>query len=230
MLDVAAEVAALMPPEDLAQLEKKAGDGYDCLGCEQRAVLADGPAAVVIQRSGPLTLARLAHRTCRASAVEVLAPGALRARDDVAAVVVAGLWPGVSGHRPVLVIDIPHGLSISAPGDRVDAVVYFFLRLGLHLATSAGRTPPRAAAGWSVRLPSPVEAVVTAPDGSPVYDGDLVRSPMWDDLAASFGGAVLLIGSNLDLASTGPHDPGITRVNAAARAGLLVGGVVPVLV
>jgi hypothetical protein len=229
VLDVAGDVAELVSPEDLAQLETTAAAGYECLVCERPATLADGVASVVLLRSEPLIVARIAHRACRASAVEDLPPGALQVREDVDGVAVAGLWPSVDGLRPVLVLDIPYSLAMVERGDRVDALASYFLRRGLQLVTSAGRTPGPAGAGWAIGLPSPGSAVVVAPGGDLVYEGSLSLISGWVDLVDAFGGAVLLIGSNLGMADVGPHDLGITRVNKAARAGLLVGGVVPVL-
>ena len=82
--------------------------------------------------------------------------------------------------------------------------------------------------GWTLWLTSPVSAVVDYPAGAAAYDGTLIRLPGWEQFAAGYGGAVLLVGSNLGLATVGNHDHGLGRVNTVARAGLLVGGVVPV--
>lgn len=223
---MSADVAELVPAEDLATLEASAAEGFRCLVCDGPGTLKGGTASVVAQRSGLIVSVGLAHRACKTSIVERLAPGVLQVREDAEIVAVAGIWPSISGPRPVVVIDIPHSVAIEGPGDRVDGFVQHFLGNGLHLMTSVGRTPGPAA-DWTLRLTSPASVVVDYPAGA-AYDGALIRPPGWEHLAVNYGGAVLLVGSNLGMAAVGSHDHGIGRVNAAARAGLLVGGVIAV--
>lgn len=227
VLDVAADVAELVPAEDLAALETSAlAEGFRCLTCNVPGVLGEEVVSVIAQRSEAIVSVGLAHRACKASVVEDLGPGALRVREEAEVVAVAVSWPSISGPRPVLIVDMPHSVAIENPGDRVDGVVEHLLRHGLHLVPSAGRTPGPAS-GWALRLTSPVAAVVDYPLGA-AYDGTLIRPQGWEQLAARYGGAVLLVGSNLGMAAVGSHAHGIGRVNAAARAGLLVGGVIAV--
>lgn len=222
-LRVSAEVAAVVGAEDLALLERKAGtEGYQCAGCGQWSALEDEPAAVTVAGAGPgIGWARIAHERCCPSRVagETVLP------DELAMTVVAGVIPHASGPRAVILAEPAATLSASsAAGDRVDLVVTGLIARGLHLVTRAGQRPP-AAPGWAVRLPSPAAAVITGP-GTLLYEGELIRPPLWQRVAAACGAVELLVGVT-GLAGLGPDTPAAGLLAGAARAGRLAGGTIP---
>jgi hypothetical protein len=136
VLDVAAEVAAVVDGEDLAQLAERARVSYECVGCGRAATLADGPAAVVVLRDGVRSVARVAHAACRSSQVVDLPLGGLRVTENAPAVAVASVLPHAHGARPVLVVELGAAVSLREGGDRVDGIATGLMREGLHLVGS----------------------------------------------------------------------------------------------
>lgn len=221
-LRVNAEVAAVVGAEDLALLEAKAAaEGYECAECGQWSALDAEPAAVIVRGAGPgIGWARIAHERCSLSRVA----GQTMLPDELAMTVVAGVVPHASGPRAVILAEPSATVSTSSEaGDRVDLVTVGLISRGLHLITRAGQRPA-AAPGWTVRLPSPAEAVITGP-GTLLYEGTLIRPPLWQQVAAVRGDVELLVGVT-GLASLGPDIPATGLLADTARGGRLVGGTV----
>jgi hypothetical protein len=223
-LRVSAEVAAVVGAEDLALLEAKAAaEGYQCAECGQWSALAAEPAAVIVRGAGPgIGWARIAHERCSPSRVA----GVAVLPDELAMTVVAGVIPHASGPRAVILAEPSAAVSTSSEaGDRVDLVTAGLISRGLHLITRAGQRPP-AAPGWTVHLPSPAEAVITGPAGTLLYEGTLIRPPLWQQIAAARGGDVELLVGMTGLAGLGPATPATGLLTSAAKAGRLVGGMI----
>jgi hypothetical protein len=49
--------------------------------------------------------------------------------------------------------------------------------------------------GWQLRAPAPGKLLLTAPDGSVIYDGECGWPPQWRDAAREWGYSVVLAGS-----------------------------------
>jgi hypothetical protein len=227
LLTVSAEVAALVGREDLAALEARvAGEGYDCAVCSEHSP-AGVPAVVAVWDAGPGTAwARVAHERCAPSAVIGAAdlPGSTPAR------AVAGLVPHASaGVRALIMVEMLYSLATRDAGERVDGTASGLLGVGLHLIAAAGRLAPSAGPGWSAVFPAPGAAVITGPGiAGTVYEGELWTPPGWFDVARQRGGAELLTGV-IGVAGLGPDTSAFSLVASAARAGRLVGGLVPVV-
>jgi hypothetical protein len=102
------------------------------------------------------------------------------------------------------------------------------LDLGLVLMASLEAAIP-AVPGWRIELPDSGSAIIYAPDGSAFYDGELDQIPIWRETVAVAGHAGLLSGM-IGLTAAAPAGPAaqLQALVDAARAGLLVGGTVPV--
>jgi hypothetical protein len=116
-------------------------------------------------------------------------------------------------------------VAVAGPGERYDLATGALLSMGLRLLASPWEPAP-AASGWSVSL-SPRSALVTCPDGDRYYEGSLDQPPQWR-LAAKRLGSVELLAGTAGIAAAGPGQPGpgIAALEAAARAGRLVGATV----
>jgi hypothetical protein len=228
-LQVSEEVAAVVGAGNLAQLAATAAGSFECARCGATASLSDGPATVVAFRDGILTVARIAHESCSSSQVVDVPEGTLRVAEQAPAVAVAAVLPHSAGLRPVLVVEPGASVSILQDGERIDGVTAHLLGLGLHLVAALGHTPGEAP-GWQVELTSAVTARALYPGGDALYDGDLIMPPPWLRLVADRGGCLLLVASGLGLAEgLGEVAEGMRRLNSAARAGRLVGALVPVV-
>jgi len=225
-LAVSAEVAAAVGAEDLARLEARAAAaGYDCADCGQHSALGDGPAAVIVRAAGPgITWARISHARCSPSRVQEI-PAELPG--ETAMTVIAGVIPHAAGWRPVILAEPDLSAATgTAGGERTDLLLAWLLGNGLHLLAAAGRRAP-AAPGWALHFPSPAEAVICGPGGAVLYEGEMIRPPLWQQAAAAAGAAELLAGVT-GLAALGPHDTAAGLLAAAARAGRLAGGTIAI--
>lgn len=85
------------------------------------------------------------------------------------------------------------------------------------------------APGWRIELPDSRSAIVSAPDGSVFYSGELDQIPIWRRTVAVTGHAELLSWV-IGLAAVAAAGPGahLQALADATRAGLLAGGTVPV--
>jgi hypothetical protein len=232
VLQVAAEVAELVDQADLDLLERNASASFDCPLCRRAGRVPAEPAAVVVFRDGIVLVARVVHAACGASGVVEL-PGLaaelVDGRTPAQVTAIAAVWPHANGPRPVLIVETADTVSTRAEsGDRVDAVLARMLADGLELVARVGRTPGPAP-GWRVELPAPGLLRVCAPDGSVLYEGQLVLPGAWLPLVTELRTCLLLVGTGLHLAqSLGEVADGMRRLNAAGRDGRLVGAVVDV--
>lgn len=80
---------------------------------------------------------------------------------------------------------------VRRPGQLRPAVL---LHLGLALVASLEAAIP-AAAGWRIELPDSGSGIVSAPDGSVFYSGELDQIPIWRRMVAVTGHAELLSGA-----------------------------------
>ena len=226
-LTVSAEVAAVVGREDLEALANRvAAEGYDCAVCGEHSP-DSVPAAVAVWDMGPgARWARVAHERCSPSAV--IGPADLPGETPARAV--AGLAPHASaGVRALVLVEMLYSAAVREGGERVDVAATGLLGEGLHLITSAGRLATPAGPGWSVVIPAPGVAVISGPGtAGTVYEGELWTPPGWLGVARRRGGAELLIGVT-GIAEIGPDTNPLFLVTAAARAGRLVGGLVPVV-
>jgi hypothetical protein len=223
-LHVSDDVAAIVGARDLASLQAKAAaEGYDCDVCRQHSTLEAEAAAVIVSTlEAGIEWARLAHQRCSPSAVVPGPP----LPEEFPATAIAGVIPHDTGPRAVILTEPAARVSESRPpGDHTDLLAAWLLGHGMHLLARAGHLPPPAP-GWSVRFPSPTTAVITGP-GTDLYEGPLVRPPLWQHAAAARGGAELLFGVT-GLAAITPDTSPISLLATAARAGRLIGGSVPV--
>ncbi|MFG1710722.1 hypothetical protein ACFLIM_46925 [Nonomuraea sp. M3C6] len=193
--------------------------------------LPELPAAVLILRDGPVSLAKLAHRFCARSGVMDV-PGLTAVMyepgTETSVTAVAALLPHAGGYRPVLLLEA--GVAVAADaggGERVDAVTNWLLQHGLHLVADAG-DQVQAAPGWVVHLSGGTGLRVSGPGGE-LYDGDLQADPAWQRAVTTQGRCLLLVGTGLGL-DQAPHSlqETLDRVDAVARQGRLVGAVVTV--
>lgn len=227
LLAVSAEVAALVDREDLEALESRvAAEGYDCAVCGGHSP-ATVPAVVAVWNAGQDTQwARVAHERCAPSAVigESDLPSATPAR------AITGLAPHASaGVRALLLVEMLYASATHEAGERIDVVATGLLGEGLHLIATAGRLAPPAGPGWSAVFPAPGLALISGPGSAgTVYEGELWTPPGWLDVARQRG-AELLIGVT-GVAGVGAGTSSLRLVADAARAGRLVGGLVPVTV
>ncbi len=213
--------------EDLEALESRvAAEGYDCAVCGGHSP-DSVPAVVAVWDAGPdTTWARVAHERCAPSAVigESGLPGTTPAR------AITGLVPHASaGVRALVLVEMVYSLAVSEAGERIDGVASGLLGVGLHLITAAGRLAPPAGPGWLVDFPAAGLASITGPGvAGTVYEGELWTPPGWLDVARERGGAELLTGVT-GIAGVGAATSALRLVADAARAGRLVGGLVPVV-
>jgi hypothetical protein len=227
-LAISAEVAELVSREDLEGLESRvAAEGYDCAVCGGHSP-ATVPAVVAVWNAGPDTRwARVAHERCAPSAVIGASglPGTTPAR------AITGFAPHASaGVRALVLVEMLYSLATNEAGERIDGVASWLLGEGLHLITAAGRLAPPAGPGWSAVFPAPGLALISGPGAvGTVYEGELWTPPGWLDVARQRGGAELLIGVT-GVAGVGAGTSALRLVADAARAGRLVGGLVPVIV
>ncbi|KAB2376981.1 hypothetical protein [Actinomadura montaniterrae] len=223
-VDVAPELVGEIDPADVEQLARAAADGWTCAVCGDAGAV-DGIAEVVLLREGLVTAARLAHPWCVPDAPVRQVAGL---REALAESRPATATAGLAGDVPLLVVDLADTVAGGDPGgERVDKVAAHLLGLGLDLVADLARLAELGAAtGWRAAL-GPDWLTLTQPDRTRLYDGELVLPDGWAAAAAVVGGCVLLVASGL-----GSHtalDRIGERLAAAARAGRLVGGVVPVI-
>lgn len=221
MVDVGPGLAGKIDPADVERLARSAADGWACVVCSE-AGAADGVAEVVLLREGLVTAARLAHPWCAPDTVRDVSGLEKLLAMPRPATAIAGL----AGDVPFLVVDLDDTVAGGDPGgDRVDKVAAHLLGLGLGLVADLARLPELgAAAGWHAVLG--VDRLrLMQPDGTFLYDGELVLPAGWA-AAAAVGGCVLLVASGLGVLAAA--DRLGERLAAAAGAGRLVGAVVPV--
>jgi len=232
-LAVAAEVREWVEPGDLDRLAAMAAGGYRCVSCGRRGKPGGGPASVVVViRPGapggePSAVVNLAHARCLASQVRhepdpLAAPGA----GSMSATAAVLPYPGPAGPRALLITELTTAVVARArPAEPVDMTSAVLLGDGLHLLPDAWQPAPPAA-GWAVLLPSPRSAVVLDPHGGRYYDGDLDQPAPWRRLAAARGTVELIAGVAGTTGGRGNPGPRLRTLEAAARAGRLVGGTV----
>lgn len=222
MVDVPRELAGEVDPADVEQLARAADDGgWTCAACGGAGEM-DGAASVVLLREGPVTVAGLAHPRCAPASVQQVSGLGESLAEPRPATALAGL----AGDVPLLVVDLADTVAGGDPGgERVDKVAAYLLGLGLGLVADLRELSAlEAAAGWRATL-GPDWLTVMQPEGTSLYDGELVLPDGWS-AAAAVGGCVLLVGSGLG-AHAAPDRLG-ERLAAAAGAGRLVGAVVAV--
>jgi hypothetical protein len=232
---VSAGVRELLSDADLERLAAMAASGYRCSSCGQRGMLSDGPASVLVTlQDGPgdtgrIAVAGLAHGRCCPPQV-IDRPGILQVPAEAGMTAKAAVLPHASGRRALLVTELAAPpVAVAGPGERHDLATGVLLSLGLHLLPTPWEPAPPAG-GWAVRLPTADAAVVTDPEGGCYYEGGLGQPRKWRQLVARRGTVELLAGvAGMDAAGPGNPEPGLAALEAAAKAGRLVGATVPVL-
>jgi hypothetical protein len=238
-LQVAPEVAAVMPPEALARFEHD--PDYEDLNCICGKPIAAGePAAVVVLRDPVLDFWHVsaAHPECQASAVieADLSHLALPA-DGHDIVLHAGLIRPQSravrrSPRPTPSLTV--GTTMSLPtntdaGELADLLMQSALGDGLGLvAAIRPELDPPAHGGWSAAV-APLgsgryAAHVQAPSGLALAREAVFEAPRaWEDAARHLGGLNLYVGTLMhrDLQVEG-------ALEQLAAAGRLAGGRIPV--
>lgn len=227
------EVADLLTADDLDKLARSAAAGYQCVTCGQPGQL--GTAAVVVElKDLPGGLpgtpqaahVRLAHPWCSPSQI-LRDSGIMPVPVDGDMTAKAAI---VDGYRTLLITELSAPVSaVLDGGERQDMATGMLLSLGLHLLADPWQPAPPAD-GWSVTLSSVDTAVVTDPDGRAYYEGGLDQPRKWRKLVAARGTVELLAGvTGIDAATPGNPQPGLAALEAAARAGDLVGATIPVV-
>jgi hypothetical protein len=229
VINIAPPVAELLGPEIIAEARRPLQPTYKCAGCAGQGSFARPASLVVLVADGMPTMIRYAHPGCKPSCVQRYAPQAFRIPDGRAMHLTAALLPGRRAHRPVVIAELISREGMFLPsGDRLDGWMPVLLDLGLALVASLEAALP-AAPGWRIELPGPGSAIVSAPDESMFYRGELDQIPIWRTTVAATGHAELLSGV-IGLAAAAAAGPGaqLQALADAARAGLLAGGTVPV--
>jgi hypothetical protein len=231
VIRIAPPVAELIGPENTAAARRPPNRTYKCPRCGGQGSFAQPSSLVVMVADGMPTLVRYAHPACMPSCVQPYAPQSFRVPDSRAMHLTAALLPGRHGYRPAVIAELTGRETIVLPsGDRLDGWMPVLLDLGLSLLASLEAAVP-AAPGWSIALPGSCSGIISAPDGSVLYHGELHQFAAWRQAIAATGHAELLSGV-IGLGAAAPAGPGaqLQALAEAARAGLLAGGMVPVTV
>ena len=239
-LQVAPEVAAVMPPEALAKFEHD--PDFEDLACVCGEPIAAGePAAVLVVRDPVLDLWHVsaAHPACQVSAVieadlsHLAAPAG--GHDVVlhAGLIRAAAGPVRRSPRPTPSLTIGTTVALSADtdaGELADLLVQSVLAEGLSLVSAIRPDlDPPARPGWAAEvlpLAASTYAVhVQAPSGLALVSGGVVEAPRaWEVAARHLGALNVYVGTLMhrDLQVDG-------ALEQLAAAGRLAGARVPVV-
>lgn len=242
-VDIHPAVAGVLGAEQVTRLRSQTWDErLQCWECD-RWLDAIEPAAVLVldvvdvgQRFAVFT-----HPGCAASQVRASSTAEIRARrtdrvdtdgqgpDEGTDVdVVTTVWPAAAGPWPVLMISLHQDVPLDQGGpDRVDALVAALTGIGWHPVITLDAPPAQGPTGYRVRFVEPAGLVeVVDPTGQVETSGHVDAPQQWRTAVIHAGGRTgVLMGSRF-LTHWDQHGP--AGVESAVRAGLLVGGVVPV--
>jgi hypothetical protein len=180
-LEIAAEVAELLGPAELARLrDPSLGPSQECPACK-RPLCDDQAAAVLVVRVSETLVIRLAHLECESSGVWTVDPSevdpARLVDDSTGATAQASLIPVErSPDIPLLVVATHDRVtSVGTDGRRRELGEHIAAR-GLELVEDLDVWRPRPIVGWTVAVGDGA-AVVAAPDGEHVYEGGRPSKP-----------------------------------------------------
>lgn len=235
---VSAEVADLIGAENLDRVRHSPAYGaFTCWHCEARGDADTEPATVIVERhdSGPRI--GLAHADCmRSQVVDPATPAEPETGADVRTL--TDEIPGPDGPLPLLILDYRPGLALrDDPGEPADPFYATLLDRGLSPVTTISEAPGRAllaeppapVPGWRLDLTGRRAALLTAPDGTIVYDGTCGgQARPWRALITRTGRCAVLIGAVGLYPNQGerPFTWMETLLDQAAQAKELVGGLV----
>ena len=231
---VSAEVAELVGAEDLERLRTGAAFGpFTCWRCQRPGDTNREPAAVIAERYRLTARVTLAHPQCAPSQVvdiDADAPPGMYSPDRGGMVAIAGIMPLGGLLVPVVALETVTETSMRAPGsgDRVDLLTAYLLASGWTLMRSLDQRPGHPP-GWQLRAPAPGNLLLTAPDGSVMYDGECGWPPQWRGAAQGSGYSVVLAGSIGLYATQGRQlttDDLTGMLTRAATAGELTGALI----
>ncbi len=219
--------------------EWRPGDGgYECVRCGQPGESTTPTSLVLlVYRDGGYPSENLAHAGCVPSVV-VRAGGRLVIgaevnpdQEEFLRVRAAILGGGSGGLAwPVLLHEFERNWHL-VPPPPVDPDVARLLADGLTLLADGNALAGLSRAGWRLELRG-TRARLAAPNGSVYYQGPWNAPARWEDLASQRGGCLLLsgiVGLFRWRAMSAPARTLSRRLGQAARAGLVAGGLVPVV-
>lgn len=247
-VEIAPEVAALLGPEQCARLSSDDWDQpVQCWECDGWLAPAESAVVLILRRvdlgQGTIRFAVHAHPRCADSEVREVTLAELQARDaelgldaadsGTSVDVVATVWDlGNGAGYPVVLISFQTEVMIEAGPERMDAVVSALLRLGWHLVSHMDQPPPSGPEGYRLRFTHAEGHAAAAglvelidPAGEVETSAYVQPGRFWRPGALRTGRSVVILGSRY---LTEWATRGRGAVKRAARAGALVGGVVPV--
>lgn len=245
-VEIAAEVAAELGAEQVARLTDGTWDErvqcWDCGGWIEAAE----PAAVLLletEGTGPVRFGTFAHPSCGRSEIRAVSAAEMAANKAAAAQdpedtgssldAVATVWPLGESAYPVVLFSYRGDVLRHGGPERQDGLVAALLEHGWHLVTTLDTADHRAGpAGYRLRFTheqpnstAPGLLELINPHGQVETTVHIQPAGYWRPALVRTGRAMVVHGSRYlgDWASKGRR-----AVKHAARAGSLVGGIVPV--
>ena len=228
-IHASAEVKKLIGAETLERLSMNAYSSYLCVECHKFGRTAQPTTVVVCRYRGNNTEVELAHADCRDSEiVEVDADPPDHGR-DMRVVTLVLAYPDEPTMRPLLLLEPrTDTIRITQSEDTVTVSVEALLQYGLTLM-AGGSQLPEPVENWRLHRPDPDSVRLVLSGHSVVYDGPCDQPDGWATLVDSVGSCVVLFGT-IGLYAVPDDELNEARIrrmlDEAARAGLLVGGIV----